>query len=167
MCVLKGLVGIAAGLSGAADVTLTDLKYCLKSCEAAIEFNKKGLAREGATVRAEPLDWFSPPVNVGGKWDVILAADVVWLVELVAPFVSTLEALCPPGSDTVIFFSYQRRGADADTELWKRVKAAQFHIHGPVPFEAFGSNSNDGTGINLSIYILSRSRAKPEHSTGS
>lgn len=109
-------------------------------------------------MRVEALDWFAPPSVDLNRWDVVLAADVVWLVELVPPFVRTLEVLAPPGSNTSIVFSYQRRGADADAELWSRLKAAQFAIEGPLQFEPFGTeDERGGSGIDLGIYILRRS----------
>lgn len=145
---------------GASEVVLTDLPYSLKWCDAAIELNAAALAHERASVRAEALDWFSPPALVDmPRCEVVLAADVVWLVELVPPFVRTLEALAPPQSNTTVVLSYQRRGADADAELWARVKAARFIVEGPLPFKPFGSeNAERGSGIDLGIYILSPSR---------
>lgn len=139
-------------------MVLTDLPYSVKWCDAAIPLNAAALAQAGSSVRAEALDWFSPPEIELNRFEVVLAADVVWLVELVPPFVRTLEALAPPQGNTTIVLSYQRRGADADAELWARVKAAQFSVAGPLPFEPFGSENEEGSGIDLGIYILSRSR---------
>lgn len=142
---------------GAPEVVLTDLPYSLKWCSESIALNNGALAQEHSSVRVEALDWFAPPSVDLNRWDVILAADVVWLVELVPPFVRTLEVLAPLGSSTSIVFSYQRRGADADTELWSRLKAARFTIEGPLPFEPFGcDDEGGGSEIDLGIFILKR-----------
>jgi len=154
---VQGLAGISAGLLGASEVVLTDLPYSLPWCNESIALNSGALAQEQSSVRAEALDWFAPPAVDLNRWSVVLAADVVWLVELVLPFVRTLEVLAPPGSSTSIIFSYQRRGADADTELWSRLKEAQFNVEGPLTFEPFGTDGEkDGSGIDLGIYILKR-----------
>ena len=73
-------------------------------------------AVEPTQVTAQVLDWFDPP-RESANWDVVLAADTVWLEELVPPFVNTLTALCPPGSGRTVIMSYQRRGKTAD-EHW-------------------------------------------------
>jgi predicted nicotinamide N-methyase len=118
-----GLVGVCAAIIGAAQVTITDLEYALVG---AIDTVNKNIDAIHVPVRIETLDWFNPPIH--SDWDVIIAADVVWLTELVDPFVNTLKTLCPPGSRSIVILSYQRRGFDTDRELWRLVEAAGFVV---------------------------------------
>jgi hypothetical protein len=128
----QGLVGVCAAVLGASAVAITDLSYALPGIQETIELNREAFG--GALVTAEELDWFAPPSTTA--WDVVLAADVVWLLELVGPFVTTLAALCPPGSDRTVLLSYQRRGLDTDDELWRRLGTAGFDVEGPLDFDA-------------------------------
>ena len=136
-----GLVGISVAMLGVAEsVTLTDLRYSLPLCEANIGRNRpaiddaymharaerKSTVQTEAEVTAEELDWFEPPTEPA--WDVVLAADTVWLEELVAPFVETLAALCPVGQGRVVFMAYQRRGKTADEALWRGLEREGFAV---------------------------------------
>lgn len=156
-----GLVGISVAMLGVAEsVTLTDLKYSLPLCEANIGRNRPAIdeaymharaegnttaaeaeaeakAEAEAEVTAEELDWFEPPTEPA--WDVVLAADTVWLEELVAPFVKTLAALCPVGQGRVVFMAYQRRGKTADEALWRGLEREGFTV---------ARQSDDGLGID-------------------
>ncbi len=139
----QGLVGVAAALAGAAAVTLTDLEYALPGCRRTVAANAAALAALPGppAVAVAALDWFAPPADA--SYTVILAADVVWLTELVAPFVRTLAALCPHGGGQTVLLSYQRRGKDADAALWAELARHGFHVDGPVPFEPI----MDGEGL--------------------
>ncbi|CAN0103878.1 unnamed protein product, partial [Hapterophycus canaliculatus] len=79
-----------------AEVVLTDLEYALANARANIERNASSLEDFGVKVDAMELDWCRPlPQEFvgGGSFDLILAADVVWLDDLVDPLVRTLERL--------------------------------------------------------------------------
>lgn len=105
-----GLVGLACAALGAGEALLTDLPYALRNLEANVARNEAALARTGCRVRVQEGDWFKPPSlppdpsdNAAaadlGPVDVIVAADVVWLDELVPPFAAYLRAvLHRPGS---------------------------------------------------------------------
>ena len=83
----QGVVGIATAMCGAHRVILTDVAPALPSIEHNIALN--GVT---AGARAVELDWFQPASHLAAvpPADVILAADVVWVEELVMPFVDTL-----------------------------------------------------------------------------
>lgn len=175
-------MGTCAALLGASEVMLTDLAYSLPGCQATIDENRAALADLGMpsnALRADELDWFKPPPEWALTADVVLAADVVWLTELVPPFVRTLATLLPtsapagshggeeggsgPGgasastTNPVCILSYQRRGADADQALWQGLAAMGFIVSGPITFDPElpgGSFASDVTEIG--IFVLSR-----------
>eukprot|EP00752_Nemacystus_decipiens_P015743 g14055.t1 len=78
------------------EVVLTDLEYALENARSNIRRNASSLRAVGSTVNAVELDWCHPLPDAfagGDSFDLILAADVVWLDELVEPLVRTLERL--------------------------------------------------------------------------
>lgn len=152
---------MCAALLGASTVFLTDLDYALAGCEDTVAANKETLLSlvPIPEVQVRALDWFNPPLDF--ELDVILAADVVWVSELVKPLVNTFQALCPEESDTKIILSYQRRGKDADIELWERVSSAGFAVkmlsHQPEDIEhGHGNALLTANQFNISIFMLSR-----------
>ncbi|CAM9749881.1 unnamed protein product, partial [Discosporangium mesarthrocarpum] len=91
-----GLAGLSAAALGAREVILSDLPYALENAEANAKINWDRFAQMEATVRVEKLDWredIPPGLMDGGDFDLILAADVVWLDALILPLVNTLEKL--------------------------------------------------------------------------
>lgn len=93
----RGVAGLAAARLGAESVMLTDLPYALKDLEAAATLNFPPGA-QGPRVEVAELDWadagrFLDGPGAGQRFDVVLAADVVWLLELVEPLVSALRLL--------------------------------------------------------------------------
>eukprot|EP01138_Halocafeteria_seosinensis_P014404 gb/GECG01014705.1/.p1 GENE.gb/GECG01014705.1/~~gb/GECG01014705.1/.p1 ORF type:complete len:300 (+),score=27.99 gb/GECG01014705.1/:1-900(+) len=83
-----GIVGLAASALGAKQTLITDLDYALDNLESNIAKNKGLLKGEVSSLE---LDW-SKPFPIPGI-DVILAADVVWVEELIRPLVNTLVVL--------------------------------------------------------------------------
>lgn len=116
-----GIGGISAHAAGAAYVLCTDLGYALDNLRHTISLNVD--QAEAVTITATRLDWFDPhsyPTpflhtirpSLGDyqdayetRWDVVIAADVVWLAHLVQPLVNTLASVCGP--DTLLLLSYQ------------------------------------------------------------
>ncbi|CAM9317653.1 unnamed protein product, partial [Scytosiphon promiscuus] len=89
-CVLPAVEGEGV------EVVLTDLEYALGNARANIARNAPSLEDLGGKVDATELDWCRPlPQEFvdGSSFDLILAADVVWLDDLVVPLVRTLERL--------------------------------------------------------------------------
>ena len=118
-----GFVGIVAGLAGAAEVVLTDLQYCLPLMEENVQRNMAAAKSSGCErMECRVLDWFQPPTHLSQLGfasdqapNVILIADCVWLEELVAPLIQTIQQilrLSAEGEPKVII-SYQRRGKGA------------------------------------------------------
>ena len=124
-----GFVGIVAGLAGALEVVLTDLPYCLPLMKENVERNMEAARSSGCQrMTCSVLDWYSPPSDSSQLGfaadktpDVILVADCVWLEELVAPLVQSIQAIleiCDSSPPRVII-SYQRRGKGAHDAFMK------------------------------------------------
>ena len=64
------------------------------------------------------MDWleFAAGPSRLGTFDMILAADVVWVEDLIVPLVECMAALSAPR--TVILFAYQSRSRHADKVLF-------------------------------------------------
>jgi len=83
----QGVVGIACGLAGAKKVTLSDVNaalHCLRDNAVLNELE--------SVVKVKELDWLRAHDHVRDlePADLIVAADVVWIDQLVGPFVKTL-----------------------------------------------------------------------------
>ena len=90
----------------------------------------------GGSVAAAPLDWHADArkqLSAAGvpehfNFDIILAADCIWLLDVAAPFVSTLCSLMPAGCATIALLCFQNRAHDKSTTFVKlgQVQAARF-----------------------------------------
>ena len=125
-----GFVGIAAGLAGALEVVMTDLSYCIPLMNANVERNMIAARSAGCQrMTCSVLDWYCPPSDssqldfaAGEIPDVILVADCVWLEELVAPLVGTIQTIlqfCAAITAPRVIISYQRRGKGAHDAFMK------------------------------------------------
>lgn len=85
----SGLSGLAAGLAGATEVTMTD--YLPDALSFAAEMWKLNLNEEPVT---ELLDWRNPDPSLKRK--LILAADVAYEARNFQPLINTFKALLPP-----------------------------------------------------------------------
>jgi hypothetical protein len=95
------LAGLAASALGA-EVTLTDLAYALDGVRAAVDANAAVL--KGAVHVAE-LDWFEGPeksevATFAKEVDLCIAADVVWVEELIPALARTLGWIARRGGST-------------------------------------------------------------------
>ncbi len=141
-----GLAGLAAAaaLPGSL-VTLTDLPDALPALARNVAANSALKDR----VRVVPYDWTQPcPVQ---RADVVVAADCVWLRDLVAPFVAALDAACaaPRG---VVLLVHQTRSSAVDEALWATLAAVRFAVaQQPQPATASCAQAR--------VYILTRMTA--------
>lgn len=135
-----GLVGLTTAALGARNVCLTDLEDCLKRLERNVRENRSMLLGRGdgcccccERIECCVCDWHDPPrdlwaptpsvedegeTNRNSNWDVILAADCVWMEELVEPFLNTLDKITERHRDTLVLLSYQRRGQSTHQAFW-------------------------------------------------
>ena len=122
-----GFVGIAAGLACASEVILTDLQYCLPLMDENVQRNMSCAKSSGCErMECRVLDWFHPPTHLSQVGfaldqapDVILVADCVWLEELVAPLIQTIQQILhlSAPAEPIVIISYQRRGKGAHDAL--------------------------------------------------
>ncbi len=88
-----GLVGLSCAALGACEVVLTDMASVVAYCALGNVDANPGLAAV-----CEPLDWLQFEQSGGASYercdyDVIVASDCVWLVELLPAFAFTMAAL--------------------------------------------------------------------------
>jgi len=115
-----GLVGIACAALGAKATMLTDLSYTVGNMQENIQKNMDMLTEADIDVRE--LDWTRQETYLTDTtWDVLVAADVVWLEHLVPPLLEVLDA--HTGPETVIFLSHQHRSATCDALLLDGLQA--------------------------------------------
>jgi len=118
----QGIVGIAAAMLGA-DVMVTDHPGALESLEQSIGRNQEGVT---GTLNAAALDWtnLTAADALGPPYELLLLADVVWVMELIVPLVGMMRRLSGPA--TVVYFAYQSRSRLADETLFEALKSNQF-----------------------------------------
>jgi len=109
----RGVCGISAARLGARSVTLTDLPYALGALQEAVALNSVDTCGE---LIATVLDWSDPRSFLDGAqhFDVILASDVAWLMELVQPLVDTIDAVCSQAAAQVLVM-HQTRSLEVET----------------------------------------------------
>ncbi|KAJ3307694.1 hypothetical protein HDV04_002757 [Boothiomyces sp. JEL0838] len=105
----RGLSGLACRLVTENSVVLTDLAPVIPTLKETIALNKL------ANIDAKALDWTNRKHGFP-KFEVILAADVVWVYDLIEEFVTVLEELS--SSTTTIYLAHQSRSNRADERLF-------------------------------------------------
>ncbi|KAJ3040506.1 hypothetical protein HDV00_010815 [Rhizophlyctis rosea] len=135
----RGLVGMSAACLGA-NVTLTDVDTVVPTLHHVLKVNDISLKKEiqpyhadssvvsaqcsGTVDNVVGLDWtrrdevipsLTPP-----NFDFILAADVVWVEDLILPLAKTIQALT--SSKTITLLAYQSRSTRADRLLAKAIE---------------------------------------------
>jgi predicted nicotinamide N-methyase len=106
-----GVAGLAAGACGARHVTITDLPYCITNIQRNIDATKQQLLEGVFTARA--FDWDSPPCDLFDI-DVVIAADVIWLADLVPLFVKACKSLKQFNNGVQFIIAHQTRAESTD-----------------------------------------------------
>lgn len=123
-----GVVGVVASVLGAERVILTDLAYTMETLKDSVERNREVLRGE---VECVALDWMAPPdADALGPVDIVLASDVVWVQELIVPFVSTLARFAAPMPGRAapqVLLSHQTRTTAGDEALFRELRAQGLH----------------------------------------
>eukprot|EP00939_MAST-03C_sp_MAST-3C-sp1_P002844 g2844.t1 len=130
-----GLTGLSVAAIGRdTSVTLTDLPYCLDTLRANVEAQtwlssdeKKG------RIHVKALDWTRPPEGtVLSKYSLVLAADCVWVPDLVGPFVDVLKRIAEARRSRSLSFrailSHQTRSLRTDRLLFDSLKRSGFVV---------------------------------------
>jgi predicted nicotinamide N-methyase len=123
-----GLVSIACAALGARRVWLTDLEYALGNAALNVARNA---AYAGHVCTCLELDWVAPARGLaalaGEQIDLAVAADVIWVPELVAPFVSALRAVCIAHPELrEVLLAHQTRALRTDELLFEELDRAGF-----------------------------------------
>ena len=71
----------------------------------------------GSTYDALAFDWSSPPADLP-KIDVVIAADVVWLADLVDIFVGACKFLRESNPDAIFILAHQTRSQGTDDKFF-------------------------------------------------
>ncbi|EKX44304.1 hypothetical protein GUITHDRAFT_163614 [Guillardia theta CCMP2712] len=123
----QGVVGIACGLAGAKKVTLSDVNaalHCLRDNAVLNELE--------SVVKVKELDWLRAHDHVRDlePADLIVAADVVWIDQLVGPFVKTLtlafEASKAVLKEVHVILCHKTRSNHTDNILFELLRESNF-----------------------------------------
>ncbi len=123
-----GLAGMAAAVLGAKTV-ITDLEYCLPDIQRNV--NATRVAHDYLIpVTVRELDWVGPQDffdwhdSDGGNFipfDIVLAADIVWLDHLVEPLVALLGLLLDRNAEMQFIFAHQTRSQQTDNVFFGKL----------------------------------------------
>ncbi|EEF40865.1 protein N-lysine methyltransferase METTL21D [Ricinus communis] len=127
-----GLVGIAAAVTLAANVTVTDLPHVISNLQFNVDANADTMALFGGTVNVAALRWGEEGDGdfecIGQDFDVILASDVVYHDHLYEPLLHTLRLVMGAGAGEKkkkkkkVFVMTHLRRWKKDSAFFKRAK---------------------------------------------
>ena len=125
-----GSLGLALSCLGAEAVTLTDLEYTMANLEYNVKLNIGRLNN----VETALLNWAKPETYPSKDYDIIVAADVVWLESLVPSLVMCMHTLAQR-NPVVIYLSHQTRSKYTDDLLFRSLEN-YFYVH-EVPASSY------------------------------
>jgi predicted nicotinamide N-methyase len=100
-----GLVGLAAAVLGSPHVVLTDMRNIVPLLQRNAELNAAACG-DNAVVVCRDLDWTDDPLpDLGSEFDLIVAADCIYVHSPLAALVAVLERYSKP--HTTILFTYE------------------------------------------------------------
>lgn len=150
-----GIAGMAAALMGC-DVLLTDIPAVLPILKRNVKRNFQSLTRADAElapgrIKVAQLVWGNrrhiEGCGRGRPYDVIVAADLVYLEEVVEPLISTMRALA--GAGTLIALGYKLRQDEAHALFWRELPLV-FHVQKVAAGDLHPDYRFDG----VDLYIL-------------
>ncbi|GMJ13081.1 hypothetical protein like AT5G44170 [Hibiscus trionum] len=111
-----GAAGMAFHLLGLQDIILTDISPVMPALKHNLKRNKPVL---GKNLKTSVLYWNNKDQirAVNPPFDVVIAADVVYIEESVGHLVGAMEALV--ADDGVVLLGYQLRSPEADKLFWE------------------------------------------------
>ncbi|KAF9589397.1 hypothetical protein IFM89_023673 [Coptis chinensis] len=134
-----GPAGMGLYLLGLENIILTDIAPVMPALKRNLKKNKLVL---GKTLKSTQLYWNNVnQINaLHPPFDFVIAADVVYIEEIVGPLVSTMEMLV--SEDGVVLLGYQVRSPEADRLFWELVgnvfvveKIPHEHLHLEYAYE--------------------------------
>jgi predicted nicotinamide N-methyase len=108
-------MAISVLADSSADVVLTDVASVRSSLEQNIQLNVCAFV---SRIHAAVLDWLAPGTLAAlhPPFDIIVAADVVWVEDLIAPLVHVLDELS--SASTLLYLAHQTRSQRSDELLF-------------------------------------------------
>ncbi|XP_076951281.1 uncharacterized protein LOC143624555 [Bidens hawaiensis] len=134
-----GVAAMGLYLLGLKDVILTDIPPVMPALKHNLKRNKPVL---GKMLKTAQLNWknldqikaLQPP------FDIVIAADVVYIEESVAPLLAAMEAMV--GDSGVVLLGYQIRSPEAHELFWEQCyrifeveKVPHEHLHPDYAYE--------------------------------
>ncbi|HKA89506.1 MAG TPA: methyltransferase [Haliangiales bacterium] len=144
-----GAAGIAAGRAGA-DVTLTD------GAPATLAFAAENAAENRVAAQVLPLVWGRVPEALVERFDVVLAAEVVYERDQLAPLCGAVAALLRPGGEAWLA-DPDRLGGDATIEGAARAGLLAARVR-TVPHPEDVPPADGGEPRPVSVYRLAKPR---------
>lgn len=161
-----GLAGMYAARRGA-QVLCTDLAAMLPVLRQNIELN----FAPGSAIAAAEYCWGTDAGRLGGPFDVVLAADCVYIEAAFEPLLASLDALVLPGRTTLLLSYQHRRKAESAffRRLWRLFTLVpELSRHGPRPAHAPAATAPAATaaasvmGKSHKVQILALRREPPQ-----
>ncbi|KAJ3417459.1 hypothetical protein HDV05_003323 [Chytridiales sp. JEL 0842] len=130
----RGIAGLSAALLGARSV-ITDIHEVIPALQDIVNLNNLLMpcqSAEGGTVeQVTGLDWTNSEETIKDltkdePFSVILAADVVWMYDLVGPLVNTIK--CLMGPKTITILAHQSRSSRVDDALMSDFEKAGLKV---------------------------------------
>ncbi|KAJ4830295.1 hypothetical protein Tsubulata_042245 [Turnera subulata] len=117
-----GAAGMAFHLLGLTDLVLTDIAPVMLALKHNLKRNKQTL---GKMLKTSVLYWnnrdqIGALVAAGAPFDLVVAADVVYIEESVGHLVAAMEALV--ADDGAVLLGYQVRSPEADKLFWEMAR---------------------------------------------
>ncbi|CAJ1329271.1 unnamed protein product [Effrenium voratum] len=137
----RGLAGLAASALGA-DVVLTDLAYCREAMEQAVRLTTGSQALVSSRVEVAELDWLQAEAFFESrpelKLDVVLAADVVWLMDLVEPLADAIRVAAGYNPQVEILVVHQTRSSNVERAFLEAMTARDLRLKWTVAGDSHG-----------------------------
>eukprot|EP00435_Cladocopium_sp_Y103_P055723 s1187_g18.t1 len=131
----RGLSGLAAWALGARKVHLTDLPYALEAMDSAVQLTCTG-HKDLPKPEVAELDWSKAEEffeNRDTDLDVILAADVVWLMDLVEPLADAIATVAKYHPKVEVLVVHQTRSANVELAFLKAMEARSLGVLWSLP----------------------------------
>ncbi|KAI9594955.1 putative methyltransferase-domain-containing protein [Syncephalis fuscata] len=125
----QGIPSMAAAILGAS-ATVTDAPEAVTALQEVIRLHTSlDHHNKDHSIRVCALDWNECPAwTVNEQWDIIMASDVLWLYQLIEPFVLTLKTLSDASPHARIFISHQTRANRVDKQFSNLLQASQLQL---------------------------------------
>ncbi|KAK9460093.1 putative methyltransferase-domain-containing protein [Lipomyces oligophaga] len=136
-------------------LTMTDLDEAIP----LIKSNAVGANLESSDIKILPYVWGSNIAHLSNSsFDVVIACDLIYEVELFPDLLKTLDMLCKPGV-TRIFIGYKHRGltAEQETDIWTQFRRIfQVQTITSYSFIAPGYRNHKNSEFGIEIWQLTK-----------